>query len=72
LNGSPGCIVFSNNAQTQVADTTNYSIKKGMKLPLTIGAGLMWNHDNKLKIGFDGQYMKWEDIAFPQYTNVNN
>jgi len=72
LNGSPECIVFSNNAQTQVADTTNYSIKKGMKLPLTIGAGLMWNHDNKLKIGFDGQYMKWEDIAFPQYTNVNN
>lgn len=72
LKGSPECIVFSNNTQTQVADTTTYTIKNGMRLPMTIGGGLMWNHDNKLKIGFDCQYMKWDEIAFPQYTNVNN
>lgn len=72
MKGSPECLVYSYNSQTQVADTTTYTIDKGMKLPLTIGSGLMWNHDNKLKIGFDYQFMKWEDIAFPQYTNVNN
>ena len=72
MKGSPECVVFSNNTQTQVADTTTYTIDKGMKLPLTIGGGLMWNHNNQLKIGLDCQYMKWDVIPFPKYTNENN
>lgn len=71
LTGDPQCLVISNNPQTGVADTTKYTISGGMELPMTIGAGVVWNHNQQLRLGFDYQLMKWKDVSFPQYTLTN-
>ena len=36
------------------------------------GAGLMWNHDGKVKVGVDYTFQKWSECKYPVYTVVNN
>ena len=72
LNADPKCIVLSTNSQTYVADTTNYSVKNGLEIPTMYGAGLMWNHDGKVKVGVDYTLQKWSECKYPVYTVVNN
>ena len=68
----PECLVVSSNSQTSVNDTALYSIKNGISIPDRFGAGLMWSHLNRLKIGFDYQLEKWGSIGMPQYQVINN
>ncbi len=72
LASDPECLVISMNASTAVADTTSYSVKDGLEIPNTFGAGLMWSNKNRLKIGVDFNYEKWGSIAFPVYDVVND
>lgn len=72
LGADPECKIISNNSTTQVADTTSYVVKNGLEIPTTIAAGLMWQHNNKFKIGFDVNYQKWGSIAFPVYNVIND
>lgn len=67
ISTDPECSIVSINAQTQVADTTHYSINKGLRLPHTFGAGLYWSHNNRWKIGFDYTLQKWADVKFPEF-----
>ena len=72
LGSDPECLVISTNSQTGVADSTRLSVKDGLKIPSVLGVGLMWNHQEQLKIGLDYQWQKWADIDFPQYSLRNN
>ena len=72
LNANPECMIVSMNSQTAVADTAKYSIKDGLKLPHTFGAGLAWNHKNQLRLGFDYQLQQWGELESPQYSIINN
>jgi len=69
IGGKPSCQVISNNAETSVADTTSYPRQGNLQLeiPHTFGAGLMWHHSGKLKLGFDYLYEKWGDVEIPEY-----
>lgn len=69
LGSNPVCKVVSNNAQTGVADTVKYSANGELELPHTYGAGLMWNHAGRLKLGFDYTLQKWASVAFPEYRS---
>lgn len=71
LGSDPECDVISTNTQTSVTDTTHYSISNALELPHTFGAGLMWNHDNRLKLGFDYELQKWGKIDMPQFSVAN-
>lgn len=71
-SSDPECLVISSNSQTSVQDTTRYSIKDGISLPDVYGAGLMWNHNGQLKIGFDYRLEKWGSISLPEYSVTNN
>lgn len=68
-NSDPKCYVISSNSQTSVNDTASYSINNGISLPDEFGAGLLWNHKNQLKLGFDYQLQKWGDVSTPEYIS---
>lgn len=70
LGATPMCNEISNNSQTGVADTTSHKGLGELEIPTVYGAGLMWNHSNKLKIGIDYQLQKWGSISNPQYEGM--
>lgn len=72
LSSTPECMVISNNTSTGVADTTSFSVKDGLEIPMSLGAGLMWNYNNKMKVGADFTYQKWGSIKYPVYKVVND
>ena len=72
LSCTPTCEVISTNSTTGVADTTSYSVKNGFEIPMQLAAGMMWNHNEKLKLGADFQYQKWGDCQFPVYQVLND
>lgn len=72
LNADPTCMVISTNSNTGVADTTSFTVNNGFELPMSYGAGLMWNHNNKLKVGADFTLQKWGGIKYPVYRVIND
>ncbi|MBQ6205422.1 MAG: hypothetical protein IJK46_15230 [Prevotella sp.] len=72
LNANPECMVLSTNSPTGVTDTVSYKVSKGLKLPMTIGGGICFNHGNSLKVGADYQLQRWGEIGFPDYSVVND
>lgn len=72
LNADPTCMVISTNSNTGVADTTSFTVNNGFELPTSYGAGLMWNHNNKLKVGADFTLQKWGGIKYPVYRIIND
>lgn len=70
IGGKPQCQVISNNALTSVADTATYP-RNGeieLEIPATMAVGVMWNHADRLKIGFDYSLQKWADVQYPEYV----
>lgn len=72
LGADSKCWIISKNSQTSVADTTTYVVSNGLELPTSYGAGLMWNHSNRWKIGVDYLVQKWGETQFPVYTMAND
>jgi len=42
-----------------------------LELPTAIGLGVMWNHKNKLKAGFDINYQRWGSVKYPMFIGNN-
>ena len=72
LGADPKCQIISTNAQTAVADTATHTIGNGLALPHTFGAGLMWNHANRWRIGADYTLQKWSSLAYPKFDMSTN
>lgn len=36
-----------------------------------IGAGVMWNHNNQWKVGFDYSLQKWGSLGYPSFDGTN-
>lgn len=65
--------IISNNSQTSASDTAFFFIDKAFELPHMYGVGLMWNHNDQWKIGFDYTLQKWGSLEYPRrYVNVND
>lgn len=71
INDNAECAILSTNTQTGVKDSTTFVLENAFKLPQTIGAGLMYNHRNKLKLGVDYTLQKWASTPFPVYRDNN-
>lgn len=74
IGGKPTMQVISNNTQTGVADTTSFP-KAGqanlkLELPTTYGIGLMYDHNNAVKVGVDYNLQKWGSVKAPTYENA--
>ena len=69
LNAEPTCDIISKNPGTGIADTTRYTVGKSVELPYMYGAGITYNHSNKLELGFDYSLQQWGSTSFPAYSN---
>ncbi len=72
LGADASCNVISVSPLTSKPDTMSYSIKNALSIPMQIGAGVAWNHNDKLKLGFDYTMQKWGSESFPVYTEVGS
>ena len=73
VGGKPTCKVISYNPQSVVSDTVSYPSDGNLelKIPTTIGVGLMWYSNGRVKVGADYTFQKWSDVATPEYSVVN-
>lgn len=69
LGADPECSIISHNKQTEISDTTKYSVKNGLELPAQIGVGLAWTHGSKWKLGFDYSLQQWAKLKYPMYVS---
>lgn len=69
LHTDAECLIISMNSQTATADTTRYLVENALAVPHVYGAGLAWNHHDKIKVGIDYQLQKWSKVDFPQYKD---
>lgn len=67
LGAEPISQIISRNTQTGVSDTTTYRLHEQLRMPSTIGVGLMWNHQNKWKVGLDYSLQQWKDVKMPVF-----
>lgn len=72
LGTDPTCNIISTNTMTTVADTASFTVNNGLEIPTSFGAGVMWNHANKLKLGADFSYQQWGSLQYPVYRVVND
>ena len=72
LGTDPTCNIISTNTMTAVADTASFTVNNGLEIPTSFGAGVMWNHANKLKLGADFSYQQWSSLQYPVYRVVND
>ena len=76
IKGKPQATIVSSNSVTAVADTTIYpgagQLDLKLKIPNTFGAGLTFNHDNKVKIGADYSLQQWSKISTPELVTDNS
>ncbi len=70
LNADPECLIISSVSTSR--DTTAFSVKDGVELPTMISAGLLFDHNNQLKLGVDYSLQKWGSTSFPVYGVENN
>ena len=68
LGADPKCWIISKNAESGVADTTKYVVDNGLEIPTSYGAGILYSHMNRWKVGADYQVQKWGDLSFPVYS----
>lgn len=64
--GADPTLVVANTSTTQ---STTYTIKNGLKLPMTYAAGVAWQHRHSLLIEADVKMQKWGSTEFPVYAN---
>lgn len=69
LGADPTCSVISTNQQTALSDTTTYRVNDALDLPTQIAFGLVWNHSDRWKLGFDYSLQKWAKLKYPMYVS---
>ena len=72
LGTDPTCNIISTNTMTAVADTASFTVNNGLEITTSFGAGVMWNHANKFKLGADFSYQQWGSLQYPVYRVVND
>lgn len=72
LGADPTCSIISTNTMTAVADTMSITVNNGLEMPTSLAAGVMWNHNDKLKLGADFLYQNWGTLKYPVYRVVND
>ncbi len=74
IGGDPQLDIYSVNSQTGVSDTTTYKSSAGnelnLEIPTQFGLGLMYNHNNSIRVGVDYTLQKWGDVETPEYSST--
>ena len=65
LNNKADMSIVSTNSISNLTDTTSYSLKDAMELPMTYGAGFSYQYAGKLTLAADVSLQKWGSVKFP-------
>jgi hypothetical protein len=68
LKSDPECMVISTKVLDATTDTTRFSVKDGLELPHSFGAGVSYSHGNQLVVGADFEMQLWSKTKFPEYA----
>lgn len=74
IGGKPTLNIVSINPTTQVADTVSYpkdGTRLHLEMPTVIGAGIMYSHNNSLRVCADYTLQKWGKVEGPEYRSEN-
>lgn len=70
ISGDPETQIISQSTASSTSDTATVKLSHNLlRLPHTIGAGLMWNHNNALRVGVDYHYMRYSTVNPPAYSD---
>ncbi len=67
MGSTPTCEVITMNSQSAVYDTTMYRANDAMKIPMQLGFGVTWKHNDKWLVGMDYTYQKWSSLSSKDY-----
>ena len=67
LGCDTNCEILDINSQTAVTDTTLFTIKNGLEIPMTYGLGLAWNHSNRWLVAADFCLQQWGSVKYPYF-----
>jgi len=65
LGADPMCITVNYDPSTSVSYSDSLYAYDGLELPMTLGVGLGWNHNQQLFVGADFSMQKWGSVVFP-------
>lgn len=65
LKNNATMTIISQNTVSSLTDTTAFTVADAYALPLTIGAGVAYNHAGKLTLAADFSFEKWADVKLP-------
>lgn len=68
LGSDPEGRIVSVNSSLSKSDSTSYKIVNGLSIPTTIGVGVAYSHDQKLRVGADFKLQKWGSIDYPDFS----
>ena len=69
LGSDPEGRIVSVNSSLSKSDSTSYKIVNGLSIPTTIGVGVAYSHDQKLRVGADFKLQKWGSVDYPAFTD---
>ena len=69
IGGNPRAIIGTTNTMTSTTTYDTLSTVNGsklsLKIPTAVGVGVMWNRDNRIKVGVDYTYQNWGSLEEP-------
>ena len=68
LKNDADMTIVSINSVSSQTDTTSFSVKDAMELPMSFGAGFAYEHAGKLTLAADLSLEKWGSSKFPNYS----
>jgi len=72
LGVDPTCDITIVDPLTSVSDTTHLSVKNGLSLPTSYGAGVVYNHAGRLMACADFTLQKWGALDYPSLSHLAN
>lgn len=73
IGGNPQAISTISNSSTTISDTIPHTAdgesNLHLSIPTSCSFGVMWNHNNVLKLGFDYNFQKWSKLDCPMLSD---
>ena len=68
--GSDGHYYDQKVVSGSISSGDTLTARNAFQLPHTFGAGIVWNHDERLRAGFDYSFQKWSNIKSPSVVTL--
>ena len=72
LNADPYLMVSNSDTQTGIVQTDGDTITNGLSIPMSLGAGITYCHNNSLTIGADYLMQRWSAESYPVINEQTN